>query len=240
MKNNYCIDCNKKISQYAQRCVSCRNIYIAKTYLKSKKKPKYICLKISKSIKKLFKNPKNHPNWKGGISLNKKCKCCGQKLNGYKSIRCKKCYNEYMKILFKKEKNPAYKDGRTYTKHFCKTCNQTISLTSFRNSRLCQKCYLKSLHGEANPNWKHGLSNFPYPSDFNNSLKECVRKRDNYTCRHCQKKESKLRTKLHVHHIDYNKNNCSGTNLISLCLKCHLQTNSDRDYWFAYYNCLLK
>jgi len=41
--------------------------------------------------------------------------------------------------------------------------------------------------------------------------------------------------KDHIHHIDYNKFNCESSNLITLCLKCHLSTNGNRDYWYAYF-----
>ena len=36
-------------------------------------------------------------------------------------------------------------------------------------------------------------------------------------------------------HIDYNKLNCNPNNLISLCRKCHMKTNSNRDYWINYF-----
>ena len=75
--------------------------------------------------------------------------------------------------------------------------------------------------------------NAPYPFDFNRSLKELIRERDEYKCQLCftLKKES---GKNHpVHHIDYNKENCDPRNLITLCKTCHGKTSSHRDKWIT-------
>jgi hypothetical protein len=34
-----------------------------------------------------------------------------------------------------------------------------------------------------------------------------------------------------VHHINYVKDDCRSSNLISLCAACHVKTHTDRDYW---------
>ncbi len=86
-----------------------------------------------------------------------------------------------------------------------------------------------------NPNWKGGLSFEPYGQEFNNQLKEKIRKRDNYECQECRKKQIQLKIKLDVHHIDYNKKNNSKINLISLCRKCHVSTNKNRKHWTRYF-----
>ena len=83
--------------------------------------------------------------------------------------------------------------------------------------------------GIGNPNHKHGLSRFPYPLEFNEPLKEQIRKRDNYICQVCFKKGKP------VHHIDYNKFNCREDNLITLCKSCNSKANSNRDYWYVYF-----
>ncbi|HDY67403.1 MAG TPA: HNH endonuclease [Candidatus Scalindua sp.] len=43
------------------------------------------------------------------------------------------------------------------------------------------------------------------------------------------------REKLHIHHIDYNKQNNDFSNLISLCRSCHAQTNFSKDNWTDYF-----
>jgi hypothetical protein len=81
---------------------------------------------------------------------------------------------------------------------------------------------------ERNPRWKGGVSFEPYEPAFNNKLKELVRKRDNYECQICGKKQEKLNYKLNVHHIDFNKKNNALSNLMSLCKPCHSSTTVKR------------
>jgi hypothetical protein len=82
--------------------------------------------------------------------------------------------------------------------------------------------------------YKHGNGYAPYPLEFNKQLKESIRKRDNYTCQKCGKKG------IHVHHIDYNKQNCKEDNLITLCMKCNVKANWNVDYWYAYYRYIME
>ena len=86
----------------------------------------------------------------------------------------------------------------------------------------------KSKQGENNPNWLGGISFLPYCYKFNDRLKNAVRKRDNYTCQRCDKKQKKHGKKLCVHHIHFDKENCY-PDLISLCNKCHLIVNHKRN-----------
>lgn len=89
-------------------------------------------------------------------------------------------------------------------------------------------------------NWKGGISNNPYPKEFTIELKLKIRKRDNFTCCLCRKTEreelEELNRVLCVNHIDFNKNNCSENNLNTLCLKCNIKINRERDYWTNYFN----
>jgi 5-methylcytosine-specific restriction endonuclease McrA len=82
-----------------------------------------------------------------------------------------------------------------------------------------------------------------YPQEFNNCLKESIRKRDEYKCRICGKKRkyhNLVSKKLDIHHVNYNKNDCKSNNLISLCASCHRKTNFDRDYWYAYFTYIME
>lgn len=82
---------------------------------------------------------------------------------------------------------------------------------------------------ENNPNWKGGKSFEPYPLSWTKELKTFIRKRDNFTCCICNKNG------YDVHHIDYNKENCSPDNLITLCRSCHAKTHHNREYWSEYF-----
>lgn len=39
--------------------------------------------------------------------------------------------------------------------------------------------------------------------------------------------------RLSVHHIDYDKANLAPDNLASLCVRCHVKTNFNRESWVA-------
>lgn len=86
------------------------------------------------------------------------------------------------------------------------------------------------------PNWRGGLSFEPYGIEFNLKLKEIIRSRDGYRCRHCGITEEDSKRKLVVHHIDYDKKNNLERNLISLCNTCHSKTNYNRDFWRNLFN----
>ena len=89
--------------------------------------------------------------------------------------------------------------------------------------------------GENNPNYVHGRAYEPYTSEFNNQLRESIRKRDGYRCQKCGCSEIENRTKLTVHHIDYNKKNCGRKNLTTLCHKCNGKVNQNRKKWVRYF-----
>lgn len=88
----------------------------------------------------------------------------------------------------------------------------------------------KFLDGSKNPNWKGGLSQQDYPWNFNEELKELIRKRDNYRCQICGTPQEKCLRKLDVHHKDRNKNNINPNNLITLCRICHLKVSFNKLY----------
>ena len=72
-------------------------------------------------------------------------------------------------------------------------------------------------------NWQGGKSFEPYSPEFNEELKERIRNRDNYRCQICGISENELNYALCIHHIDEDKKNNSLTNLISLCISCHMK-----------------
>jgi len=140
------------------------------------------------------------------------------------------------------QKHSSYIDGRCSKVYYCKEegCNNSIKYnTALYGGGRCRKCTDKihsKLMIENNPNWKGGISFEPYSLNWTKELKEQIRKRDNHICQLCDKTQRGNNRALDVHHIDYNKKNCSEENLISLCSSCHTKTNNNRDYWMNYFN----
>lgn len=93
--------------------------------------------------------------------------------------------------------------------------------------------------GEKASAWKGGISLNPYPPEFNKELKLKIRNRDNFICCLCQRTEreefEEFNRALSVNHIDFNKNNLSEENLNTLCLRCNIKINRERDYWTNYF-----
>jgi len=94
--------------------------------------------------------------------------------------------------------------------------------------------------GRDAPNFIDGASYEPYPPEFNIGLCRKIRKRDNYICQLCEKSEQEEKEEINrvlsVHHIDYNKQNCNESNLITLCGKCNSKVNYNRVKWTEYFN----
>jgi hypothetical protein len=132
---------------------------------------------------------------------------------------------------FIKSEETKNKISQTLTGHYVsEETKRKISLSNLAN--------IESKSGSNHYNWRGGLSNQEYPFEFNHSLKEVIRSRDNYQCQICGYIQNEHR--LQVHHVDYNKNNLKLNNLISLCLKCHAKTNHNREYYTEYFQGLLK
>jgi len=97
----------------------------------------------------------------------------------------------------------------------------------------------KSFIGKKNPSWIDGRSYKPYPQEFNDKLKEQIRKRDNCICQRCKRTQDEeleeLNCRLPIHHIDYNKDNNKKSNLITLCLRCNNTVNKNQIDWMHYF-----
>jgi 5-methylcytosine-specific restriction endonuclease McrA len=92
-----------------------------------------------------------------------------------------------------------------------------------------KKIISESNRGEKCSFWRGGIAKKKYPYGWSETLRRSIRERDNYTCKVCNEQQSDIA--FHVHHIDYNKNNCNPNNLITLCINCHAVTNFDREKW---------
>jgi len=112
----------------------------------------------------------------------------------------------------------------------CVDCGKLLSTPNYVR---CDLCVRKYRVGENHPNWKGGISYEEYSVDWKSSLKISIRERDHYTCQVCGEKQGDVTH--HVHHIDYIKTNCNPENLVTLCVKCHMKTNYNREYWKKYF-----
>lgn len=85
--------------------------------------------------------------------------------------------------------------------------------------------------GPKSSRWLGGVSREPYGWEWNEELREEVRRRDGYTCQLCGASQFECIHPLSVHHIDYDKKNSDPVNLVALCKSCHMRTNINREHW---------
>lgn len=175
------------------------------------------------------------------IKLN--CEYCGKEIEKIPSHAKKvklhfcnmKCQGKYASENdLKKGKNNGHYNTITVPCNGCgKPVSKAKSLIKRRNNRVyCKNCVHLVRQG------KKGFY-VGYPKDFNAKLRHNIRKRDNFTCQLYSAHQDNCGT-LHVHHIDYNKNNNSTKNLISLCNKCHGYTNFGTAKWQKKFNDMIE
>jgi len=211
--------------------------------------PKYLtCGKrecVSKAKTKYYSG-KDSPIYKGKDitcpNCNKTFHATGHKLarlkTDCKNIFCsKQCYREHKSKHYRGKNNPQYNSK----KYVCEVCKKIVYKSPWYANRVkhiyCSKeCTIKgnskTFAGDKNPAWRGGISYEPYGPGFNKNIKKYVFDRDGGVCQICHK----LIVNGHnIHHKDYNKKNNEPNNLILLCIPCHSQTNTNRDYWQDYF-----
>jgi len=159
------------------------------------------------------------------------CKDCDKELKHWKPSepiqRCLDCYKKFNR----RENHSRWKKDKIRN---CIDCGKVITRWT---AKRCQSC---SRLKEKNPNWAGGISKFGYSFEFNDTLKDSIRKRDDYICQNCSMTQEEhfivYGDDLHVHHIDYNKNNCVQENLITTCKQCNSRANFNRGYWQEFYS----
>ncbi len=164
--------------------------------------------------------------------------------------RCSYCYGnanldiDFIKNEFSKEdyilKNSKYTNAYSTLYYTCDYGhNGSTTWHNWRNGSRCPICYRVSMYGPKNPAWKGGISYEPYcPIWKDTEFKEDIKARDGFKCLNpaCNSKNS---NDLTIHHIDYNKKNCSPSNLITVCRSCNSKANSDRKWHKAWYATIL-
>ncbi len=144
--------------------------------------------------------------------------------NKGKKLSLEHCNKLSISLKGRKPPKTAFKKGGHYSLDTeIKKGNHYSLSTEFKKGELVK---------EKHPNWRGGISKQPYPFDFSEELKILIRKRDNYKCKICGVPQEECIKTLHVHHIDYNKENINPNNLITLCNSCHSKTTvSNRENW---------
>lgn len=87
--------------------------------------------------------------------------------------------------------------------------------------------------------WNSFSKDEEYSKRFNKVFKKKIRDRDNHICMKCGIHQEKLSKTLPVHHINYDKSLTIPENCISLCNKCHNETNLNRVHWINFFQSLL-
>jgi hypothetical protein len=225
-----CINCKKLISLDALRCGSCSKV--------GKNNPMFN-KKHTRNTKKLMKEKsigENNSAYIDGHWIKKNyCKDCHKKISP-NSIRCEKCENKTRigiknpehSLRMKGKNHPNFSHGKTLVRISCLDCKKLLSKKAYYYGyKRCNSCAKKFefQNPERNPSYIDGRTFESYPRIFNKNLKEKIRKRDNYTCQCCKIKQKQYKRKLDIHHIDYNKKNCSIQNLIAVCNHCNILAN---------------
>jgi hypothetical protein len=179
--------------------------------------------KIPENHPRFGKRDKNSPNYKHGKFsrfIIRKCKQCGKRITtGSKTGRCHACAM----------KNPETSE------------NMSKAQIGKKHKKITKNKMSLSHGGTGNP-----YENNYYSGKFSKKLRTIIKERDNYTCQNpkcnCTKEEhyKKYNRDIEVHHIDYDRENCKENNLITLCHKCNIEANFNRDYYYAYYSYLIE
>ena len=131
-----------------------------------------------------------------------------------------------------------YKNAHTKFKYKCPEGHVNFThWNGWKNGYRCPTCYSLNNFGENHPNWKGGISCEPYCKDWTKEYKKYIKDRDGNKCLNpdCWKTDKRL----HIHHINYNKQDCDQENLITLCGSCNVRANFNRDWHTAWYKAII-
>lgn len=183
----------------------------------------------------------NH-NWQTSVNnrflKGSGCPKCASKAKGAnQKLSIDFIKQEAHKLSFWEVLSEEYISAKTKLLCRCKTCG-IIHNISWDKLRQGQRCYTISKLGEVHWNWQGGKSFEPYcPIWKDYDYKESIKLRDAYVCQnpYCYKTFDRL----HIHHIDYNKQNCHPSNLITVCGSCNIRANKDREWHSEWYQIIM-
>jgi len=114
--------------------------------------------------------------------------------------------------------------------------SEAVRLT-FKQGRVAQGKgkFRPDISGPLNHNWQGGIAKYPYPRTFSAELRREIRARDGQICQICCVQQKDCKARLSVHRVDYDKHNNVPENLTTLCIPCHVRTNTDRKKWVKYF-----
>lgn len=180
-----------------------------------------------------YNSGENHHHYNQEVN-NRKCKECGTKTKNKKFCSFD-CRAKYMS----RENHHRY--NRVDIK--CSSCGcdikkipSLIHSTNFCSQKCKNKFHSKRMSGDNNARFKHGdwvgveKAKLLYKG-FTLKLKKKVRDRDKNTCQVCGKTKENHGMNMHVHHIDYNKDNNEMSNLICVCRYCHGKIHGNESLW---------
>lgn len=232
-----CKTCNRK---YFKKIVTSKKEWEANKYCSRK------CIHIGKAPfnkgKKMVEIVSDYKHWNQGKNTNISTKNkISQTLKGHNNNTAQiEALNLGRINLHKKhEAQRIFKN--------CFICNKHLILSPSLNRNDHQCCSMKC-YGEYQARYHtgknahayiNGASFDPYPPEFSPNLRRAIRRRDKFTCQICF--NAKRNKRLDVHHIDFDKQNNSKINLVTLCISCHSKiTYKNRfNYSFPSVNSLL-
>jgi glycerol-3-phosphate cytidylyltransferase len=224
--NNKHCKCGKLITDNAMYCLDCAHLIN-----RGETHPLWKCHELNKKILKYLY-----------IKKDLSCELIGKKYNLCAEVVRRRLHEFGINIKpngssIRGKKHRLWKGGNIKTT--CDICKKIIYIrpyekNDFKHHYCSKKCagegLAKFASGENSPLFIKHLSR-KYPRQFNKFIKDSIRERDGYKCQICGNKGN------HVHHIDYNKDNISPKNLITLCQTCHTKTTFkfNRIAWINYF-----
>jgi len=116
---------------------------------------------------------------------------------------------------------------------------QTKTWNKWQKGQRCKICADINNSGKNCYLWKGGVSFEVYCEAWKDlAYKQDIRDRDDNKCLnpYCSSKQP---NDLTIHHIDYDKKNCSPKNLITVCRSCNSKANTDREWHKGWYQAII-
>ena len=165
-------------------------------------------------------------------TLEHRAKCAALRVGTRRSAETRRKMSESMKRYY--AEHPEFRLATRNVKGFAGPhTEETRQKMSATRTGVLRPGHSARMSGPGNPAWIGGLSYEPYTAEFSPALKRAIRERDGFTCQLCFAPENGR--KHAIHHIDYDKKNCRGNNLITLCGACNGRVNRSRDFWTKHF-----